>query len=356
MQQDLKFAQGVIAQAVTGDSWSRNASWVQKFAKYVCDHCAQLIRQHGTQRVLTSDTVATAFLANVVQEDPQAITRVGSAKRAINLLRAFAGKGPLEENPAVRYLAKGARNAVVRTKRQSPALLLVYVATIVRKWGFQEVWWKRQVALMILLAFCAIARGAGVTSCLRSGIAWILADGTQPADSGTFMPTQCSERQCKHPGCVRGFLILFPTRKNRRNSPSWIPIAERSAIKLMGMHLQWLRTLPPGNYMFPARKRHCPRPAPGAIFIPNTNPNSKMSTSSFRGMLRLALVDCCGLSWERAMMFGTHSPRIGSNEELRKCGVSAEMRQQLGGWMSQSVALSYLQLHPSAQFDLLQVI
>ena len=209
---------------------------------------------------------------------------------------------------------------------------------------------------MILLSFCAPARGAGVTSCLRKGIAWILMNGTQPTDSQSFRPSQCSLERCTHPKCVRGFLLLFPARKNRRNSPSWIPIGERSAIKLMSDHLAFLRSLPPGNYMFPARKRHRHRPAPGAIFVPNTNVNSKMSTSSFRSMVRLALVDCCGLTWEQAMMFGTHSPRIGTTEELRRCGVSAEMRQQLGGWMTQSVALSYLQLNPSAQFDLLKAI
>ena len=358
VQKDLQYAEGIIAQAVSGDSWARNASWVKKFMKYICDNCTSLIHKHGTQRVLTSDTIATAFLAYVVQENPQATTRVASAKRAINLLRAFAKKGPLEDNAAVRYLARGAKNAVVRTTRQSPAMLMVYIASIVRKWGFSNVWWKRQVALMILLSFCALARGAGVTSCLRRGIAWILMDGTQPPESQshTFQPSQCSQKQCTHPTCVRGFLLLFPARKNRRNSPSWIPIGERSAIKLMGDHLHFLRSLPPGNYMFPARKRHRPRPAPGATFVPNTGMNSKMSTSSFRSMVRLALVDCCGLTWEQAMMFGTHSPRIGTTEELRRCGVSSEMRQQLGAWMTQSVALSYLQLNPSAQFDLLKVI
>ena len=87
---DLQYVDGIIAQAVTGDLWARNASWVKKFTKYACEHCEQLIRQHGSQRVLTSDTIATAFLAHVVQENPQATTRVGSAKRAINLLRKRA--------------------------------------------------------------------------------------------------------------------------------------------------------------------------------------------------------------------------------------------------------------------------
>ena len=79
-----------------------------------------------------------------------------------------------------------------------------------------------------------------------------------------------------------------------------------------------------------------------------------MSPDTLRTLLRRALMECCGLSWEQAKEFGTHSPRIGAMEELRKCGVPAELRQQLGDWMSQQVALSYLQLNPTAQFDVLQ--
>ena len=98
VQLDLQYAEGVIAQAVSGDSWSRNASWVKKFTQYVCTHCEALIREHGSQRVLTSDTIATAFLANVVQENPQATTRVGSAK--------LSGKWPNSSSVPIRTSSK----------------------------------------------------------------------------------------------------------------------------------------------------------------------------------------------------------------------------------------------------------
>ena len=357
VRSDLEYAQHVISQAVTASSWDRNASWVRKFSQYISTHCQGQLRAFGAMRTVTSDTIATAFLASVVKENPGAYTRITAAKRAINLLRAFARKPPLDNNPSVRFLARGARKAVVRTKRQSPALLAVYVAAIVYKWGFSKVWWKSQVALMALLTFCTLARGAGITACLRRGISWVRKDGSQPRNHATFMPgRQCEADSCNHPSCVRGFLLLFPTRKNHRDSPSWIPVAETSAMKMMRNHLSWLRTLPPGDYMFLARKRCRSRGRHGVSFAPNTNPKSRMSTSSFRYLLRFALVQCCGLSWANAKMFGTHSPRSGSLEELRKCGVPAELRQQLGAWMSQAVALSYLQLNPGAQFDVLRAI
>ena len=349
VRNDLRFAEGVIAQAVTQSSWDRNASWINKFIQYVRAHCGALLRKHGVGRILTSDTIATAFLASVVREQPSAHSRVTAAKRAVNLLRAFARKEPLDSNASVRFLARGAHKAIVRTVRQSPALLAIFVAAIIFNWGDSPVWWQRQVSLMVLVTFCTLGRGAGVSGCLRRGISWVRRDGTQ-----TFAPPRCRQEDLHNH--VRGFLLLFPTRKNRRNSPTWVPIAEKSAIRLMARHLRWLASMPKTHYMFLARTRGRSKGRHGVFFKPNASPKSQMSTSSFRTLLRLSLVECCGLSWAQAKMFGTHSPRIGAMEELRKCGVPAELRQQLGAWMSQTVALSYLQLNPAAQFDVLNSI
>ena len=349
VRNDLRYAEDVISQAVTASSWDRNASWARKFSTYVAKHCQAQVAQYGATRTLTSDTIATAFLASVVRENPEAHTRITAAKRAVNYIRAFARKQPVDDNVSIRYLARGARKAIVRTVRQSPALLAVFVAAITLAWGKSPVWWKRQISLMILITFCTLARGAGVTGCLRRGISWVRYDGTQCST-----PTAGARANCQQ--TFRGFLILFPTRKNHRDSPSWVPIAEKSAKQLMASHLRWLETMPSVHYMFPARKRQRTSGRKGVYFIPNNSAKSRMSTSSFRTLLRLALVECCGLSADQAKLFGTHGPRLGSMEELRKCGVPAELRQQLGAWMSQSVALSYLQLNPSAQFDVLDSI
>ena len=87
------------------------------------------------------------------------------------------------------------------------------------------------------------------------------------------------------------------------------------------------------------------------FFTPNHG--THMSTKSFLTLLRTALMECCGLSETQAAMFGNHGARIGALDELRKCGVPEELRQQIGDWMSHEVALSYLQLNPCAQFDVL---
>ena len=348
----------MISQAVIKSSWDRNEAWIRKFLNYIYANCGDQVEVHGRQKFVNSITMATAFLANVIKEDPSAHTRVSVSKRAINLLRAFVRRPSLDTDPVVKILAAGARKAIVRTVRQSPALLAVFITAIIAKWGRSPTWWKKQVALMILLAFCALARGAAITSCLRTGLSWVRKDGTQPEDTISFSPVHhCSSQQCDHPQCVRGFLLLLPSRKNRRGSPSWIPVAEKSAVSLMAEHMQWLRHMPDGHYMFPARQR-CRRKTrtDPATFKPNRTPDSRMSTRSLRFLIRQALVDCCGLSAQQAAAFGTHSPRIGTVEELRKCGVPSELRQQLGAWMSRTVALSYMQLNPSAQFDILNVL
>ena len=106
--------------------------------------------------------------------------------------------------------------------------------------------------------------------------------------------------------------------------------------------------------MFPARKRVRGKGRSNIWFEPN--PEVPMSTSAFRELFRRALRECCGLTEKQAMEFGTHSPRIGALEALRQAGVPAELRQQLGGWMSETVALTYLQLNPGAQFEIVRHI
>ena len=138
---DLSFAEGLISQVVTSSSWSRNSRWIRKFYEYVLKNCHAQLQRYGAERALTSKPIATAFLASVVSEDPQAHTRVVVTKRSINLLRALAKKSSLDDNIAIKYLARGVKKAIVRTKRQSPVLLVVYVAAM-KKWGNHNVWWR----------------------------------------------------------------------------------------------------------------------------------------------------------------------------------------------------------------------
>ena len=174
------------------------------------------------------------------------------------------------------------------------------------------------VALMVTIMICTLARGAGVTSCLRDGLSWVCRDGSQSAPEEGFQSRQCCDNAlCNSDRCVCGFLLLLPFRKNHRNAPSWIPVTEKSAIKMMTNHQKWLRTLPPGRFMFPVRRRVRPRtPVDPIHFVPNTDPNSRMSTDTLHSLLRRALVECCGLTHEQSAEFVTHNLRIGVMEEL----------------------------------------
>ena len=77
---------------------------------------------------------------------------------------------------------------------------------------------------------------------------------------------------------------------------------------------------------------------------------------SFRKLLRQAVVECCELPIQIAAEYGTHCPRLGAIELLHKHGVPAELHQQMGQWMSQSVSLRYLQLPSGEQFDVLHIM
>ena len=124
---------------------------------------------------------------------------------------------------------------------------------------------------------------------------------------------------------------------------------------MLASHLRWLNaTIPGAFFLFPARQAIVSQGE--RAFAPSIRPHSHMSSGSFRFLLRKALCECCHLSPQQAAQFGTHGMRIAGLEVLRRQGVSAEIRQQIGDWMSAPVALQYLQLPPSAQFDLLQSI
>lgn len=168
-------------------------------------------------------------------------------------------------------------------------------------------------------------------------------------------PLHCDNARCPEEFCLRGVLILLPIRKNSQAKPTWVPVAERRALRMLHEHVSWLRRVSPSAvHLFPARRRVSTR---GQVsFTVNRRANSVMSVKSFRQLTRRALQEACGLSKEQAAMFGTHSARIGAIEALRAKGVPAELRQQLGGWLSSAAALGYLQLTPAAQFNLLEGI
>ena len=356
LEQDLRHADVVIARAMKKGSWSRNKAWALKFAQYARGACPHLVRALGLRVAVMSNRVTLAFLANVVRHRPKETTSVKAAKRALNFLRSLCGSPSLDEDPNIRLLARAARNSVARTVRQSPGMPVSFLRVIYGVWGSSRVWWQRMVALMALLGLCTVARGAEVVSCLREGMAWVRHDGTQ-VRSPYFVPVLTAGPLGPDPESrVKGFMVLLPSRKNRQASPTWIPVIATAVISLMAVHVGWLDSVrgPRCGCLFPARVSA--RRAGRRVYVPASDHNAAMSVDSFRRLLRQALVQCCGITQSQASQYGTHSLRIGAVEYLRSVGVSAEVRQQLGGWMSASSALGYLQLPISAQFNILNTI
>jgi hypothetical protein len=132
-------------------------------------------------------------------------------------------------------------------------------------------------------------------------------------------------------------------------------VAEKSAINLLADHLSWLSSVGSKSpAMFLARR--IARWHGKRVYLPNTSPFSTMSPNSFRTLIRLAMTECCNFSAAQAKEFGTHSCRLAAMELMRKNGVPAELRQQMGDWMSEQVALRYLQLDTNAQFNIIEHI
>ena len=353
IEDDLRHAEKLIAGAMTKGSWARIKGWADKFEVYALESCPELVSSQGITAAFLSDSVTLAFLARVVKTRPGAKNCVKAAKRAINLVRSLAGGKPLDKVPRVQLLNRAVRRSVARTVRQSPALTMQFARPIIEQWGSSDVWWKRMVATMIVLALCIMARGAEVCACLREGLAWVRRDGTQVRTPLFAPPLAVDPKGVLAVPGLKGLLLLLSSRKNRQATPTWVPVISSTAISLLARHIRWLDHIrgPMNGCLFPARASV--RRGGVRSYVPSMCPDSHMSVQSFRALIRQALVECCNLSAEQAAEFGTHSLRIGAMELLRSKGVPAEIRQQLGGWMSAAAALGYLQLPVTAQFNML---
>ena len=242
---DRAYAEELIAQAITSSSWARNKAWVDKFVAYISKMAAENRTTADMADAIDDTELILAFLGAVAREMPEAKTRVDAAKRALNFVRAVADLPPLDENISVRLLAKSARNRKSSTVKQSPNMPVSFLHCMMEDWGVSDIWWKIQTVLMTFLAFCSLGRGDEVCACLRTGIAWVLQDGSIAHDDNFIPGHHCKNKQCKRANCVRGFMILFPSRKNSQSTPSWIPIASAAAVKLMVQHLEWAKHICP---------------------------------------------------------------------------------------------------------------
>ena len=165
-------------------------------------------------------------------------------------------------------------------------------------------------ATVLMLAFRALLRAAGVLSVPFKGVSWVV--GLDEFLDPPVIPRRHS-----------GALLLVPARKTKQHQPSWVPINNKRATRLLAKHIRWRRRHARKNrFLFPSHKvrfRGLER-----AWIPN--PRNRMSTKSLLGLMRSALVEVCGLSVTQAAKFTMHSLRVGGINYLRQAGVEIGMR------------------------------
>ena len=314
-----------ITAGLSVGSLQRITSWLRKFLVYLIGR----VNDAGTKlshRVFNNNEIALDFLAAVADEDA-GMMRPQAAVRAIDFIRKLLGVRELKADPRTRMLLEGVRRANPRLPVGAlpfPPFMLAAVAT---RWGNSKCWWKRMVALMTLLAFLAMLRGAELVAVPRRGLCWV-------NGAVEVMDPEVTPR------IHTGVLMLLPSRKSSQSQPSWAVVKACFATKLLRRHIAFLNVTVPGNrYLFPARKR---RVSAGrrVNWVPNTS--SGISTSSFLSLLRRALQQICGLTHEQAAKFTLHSLRVGGMNYLHRMGVPIPMCAKLMAHKSPATSRLYL--------------
>ena len=308
-----KTTSSTLTKCSSTPTWERNASWAGKFADYVRENCPSLSSGLSIAPAVAREDAVLAFLASVNRRCPGSKPEVKAARRAINALRSLMGLPSLENHMRANLLTRASHMRNVSTVKQSAGMVPVMLAAMIHGWGRSRVWWKRQTVLMALLGFVTLARGAGVTSCLDTGVAWVGCVGHIIPSDPFFKPeVRCDRSGCVHPRCVKGFLnldYLIPFRKNRQDAPT---VAEKNTIDLMVKHLEFRCGLNPATTVMFLDRDNVSFVNGTPVHLPLTHPGSGMSTNTFRSLLRMALRECCGLSQELSEQYGTHTLKIGA--------------------------------------------
>ena len=327
-------ADNLITAGLSANSLTRVAAWLRRFADYVLSRAADADHDGFRKIMLACNDIALEFLAEVAQED-RGRTRVSAAARALNFFRALIKVRPLSADPRLAMLKRGVlRCNPHRPKGAWPFPLLMLVA-IAMAWGESKVWWKRMVAAILLIAFLAVLRGAEVVSIPFKGVAWI--DGPNESRFPRRIPDKRD-----------GVLLLLPSRKCSQTQPTWVPLVDGRATKLLARHMRWKARFAPGNpFLFPSRRRQ--RAAGRDQWIPSNN--AHISTASLIGRMRAALVEVCRISPQHAAKFTCHSLRVGGLNFYTRRGVSIGMRAQIASHKSYAVSRRYLRLLPAERID-----
>ena len=310
------------------------SAWLRLFKQFLLE----FEERDGSSKVhrstVASLDVCLEFLAEIVSQH-KGRTRVVAAARALDFVRAIFGWSLLKTDPRTALLKRGVLRLHPHKPRGAVPFPAVAMAAIGSKWGRSQCWWKRMVATIIVVAFVALLRGAGILSIPRKGVTWVV-------HQHEFMDPPVV------PGNHTGVLLLLPFRKSSQTQPSWVPLQAGLATSLLSRYVRWRRRHAKTNsFLFPSRPRRYR--GKNRTWSPNrTNP---LSTSSLCSLMRKALHEVCGLSAAQAARFTVHALRVGGINYYRSIGVPIGMRALIASHKSLVTSRRYLRLLPAQQIQ-----
>lgn len=279
-----------ITAGLSQQSLVRVSAWLHRFYVFLAFNNDLSSPSNVFFSQVGDNELALDFLAHVADEN-KGRSRVQAAVRAINFIRGIMKIPTLSDDPRVAMLREG----VLRTHPHAPKGALpfppVLLFAIADVWGNSTTWWKRMVALLLVICFLSLLRGAGVLTVPNGTVVWVynLTESDKLPPPGT-----------QHSGA----LLLVPARKSAQIAPSRVPVAAGRATILLAAHVRWrTRHTRHNPFLFPSRApyNHRGRTAWRA------NPHNRMSASSFATLMRLALQEVCGLTKAQADKFTVHS-------------------------------------------------
>ena len=229
------------------------------------------------------------------------------------------------------------REGVLRSAPHAPSGALpfpgVLLIAIMDAWEFSPRWWERMTAIILLISFISLLRGAGILTVPANTVTWILGlteSMTPPRPRTDYT----------------GVLLLVPARKSRQSQPSWVPVKRGRSTDMLARFVRW-RSRRAGNnkFLFPSRSRRFTK---GRLaWVPHHS--NRLSQGSFVTLMRQALMQVCGMSEANAKRFTLHSLRVGGINYYKRIGVPIRNRAAMASHKSIETSRGYLRMLPSEQ-------
>ena len=317
-------------------AWSRQGSWMAKFAVFARGICKESGIARTLNKCAASNTMCRHFIASVAKEGG-GVTRPRSARAALSKYRQQRGLVSLTGDEAIAAIVRGSESQQPATKKQAAGFTDTMVRLVVRRWGSSKSWWQRQIATIMSLGFVSIMRLGEMCKLRRAGIRVVYHDGSECAlQDLVILPT---------PSRVKGLLLHVPWRKNHVSQDCWVPVACKVTIRLIIAQARSLRNAKcNSNSFFPSRE-----------FVAGKgqrmHKRNWLGEQSWVTAMRKALRECVPhMTHPWSTLYSGHSMRVGGSNHMRKTGVADDVHRRLGGWMCLASAQGYMALSPDEQF------